>query len=121
MRRRLIVAVTLFACLAVSAGELPPPLRNIIPTPQEIEPTGETFVLVADGAPAATLVIPPDAPAQVALAASHLARRVQEGCGLALPVVTADAFAGGPDLAPKNRAGWSERILQFRNGKEVLS
>ncbi len=96
--RLLAVVLTALACPIAGATELPPALRNIIPTPQQIEPAGEPFVLVADGAPAASLVIPAEAPAQVALAARHLARRIEEACGVAVPVVSADAFAGGPAL-----------------------
>ena len=96
--RLLAIALTALACPIAGAAELPPALRNIIPTPQQIEPAGEPFVLVADGAPAASLVIPTDPPEQVALAATHLARRIEEACGVAVPVVSADAFAGGPAL-----------------------
>jgi len=46
----------------------------------------------------ASLVVPADPPAQVTVAAEHLARRVEEACGVAPPVVNADTFSGGPAL-----------------------
>ncbi len=98
MTRTVAASLALALSAAVACAQLPSALRNIIPTPQQIEAVGEPFVLVADGAPAATLVIPDDPPVQVTLAATHLARRIEEACAVALPVVSADNFGGGRAL-----------------------
>ncbi len=98
MYRLCLVLIAAFGCAMSSPAELPAALRNIIPTPQQIEAAGGFFELVRDGAPVAALVTPDDPPAKVALAAEHLSRRVQELSGVTLPVVTEGQQPEGPAL-----------------------
>ena len=98
MRRVLLGLLTTFLPVTGLSAHLPPALRNIIPTPQQIQPNDSSFYLVRDGQAAVQIVMPDDPEPKVSLAAEYLSKRVAEIAGVALPTVTEAQFGEGAAL-----------------------
>ncbi len=115
-----LMATLILAASAMTvalAADLPAPLRNIIPTPQEIAATDGRFYLVRDGAFTIGLVVDDSPKAQ--LAAEYLFERVNQ-------MVEGDqlvsAAAGAPtiyigDCSP-GAVTWSDDLLPDQQAQE---
>ena len=115
---RLVMTFILAASVmtvAALAADLPAPLRNVIPTPQEIEATGGRFHLVHDGQASAPIVVPDDPPDMVRLAAEYLAERVEELVGVALAVLPAAQVKQLPTVALLG-AGGQHTYMPWQQG-----
>lgn len=117
MRRSLCTLLMFLIPAAGLAADLPAAFRNIIPTPQEIEPKEGSFYLVRDGQAVAPIVVPDGPAPKVSLAAEYLSKRVEELVGVAPPVVPQAQLEQPPALL---LAGTGEE-LSFVPWREGLS